>query len=569
MHMDRKTIVRTIAVMGIITMLGGLFGCSGNVGGKKNTLSGTWGAEGDGSNITWSVDKQTKTLKIEGTGAMADGHAPWHSYDNNISKYISNVEISEGITKIGDDAFYGMSNLTCDISIPSTVTVIGDFAFYGCSNLTGTIKFPEGLERIGDYAFEMCEKLTGTLEFPDKLTYIGMEAFSKCHGLNGELKFPQGITEIKNSTFYECAGLTGSVKIPEGVTNIGNYAFAGCTSLAGTLELPSTLKTIGMNAFMDCKFTGDLIVPENVTGIGPYAFFKCAFGGALELPDGLTEIYYDTFYSVPFESVKLPKNLVMIGTNAFENCNIKGELILPESLRFIGDAAFLENSGITKVKLPENLEFLGELAFYRLDKIGSEVVIPASTLYVGREAFGGEKEKELVYEGTDITSLEYPVRKVDGSFWKDYDPEAIEEAGTSGGSSGENCEPRETAVPTYEEYHGYGIFSDTVIKLLPDHIEISRMHNGEMEQIARVRVEIDDGNFLVELPEPFVYKDHIFEYFRYSYGYDGASVLAAGVKNEDTEEFKVFADWSVRYPESGWITQNMSEIFRSEWERTE
>ena len=46
--------------------------------------SGKCGAEGDGSNLTWSLDTETGVLKIEGKGAMKDYSntvsAPWYNY---------------------------------------------------------------------------------------------------------------------------------------------------------------------------------------------------------------------------------------------------------------------------------------------------------------------------------------------------------------------------------------------------------------------------------------------------------------------------------------------------------
>lgn len=94
-----------------------------------------------GADLTWYY--QDNVLVIKGTGAMADYDtsddlsaetiAPWRSYnDGELEDTIGWVIMDEGITYIGDNAFYSCNNLT-KIVIPSTVTEIGDAL--GGSNL--------------------------------------------------------------------------------------------------------------------------------------------------------------------------------------------------------------------------------------------------------------------------------------------------------------------------------------------------------------------------------------------------------------------------------------------------
>lgn len=94
--------------------------------------SGTCGADGD--NLTWTLDDAGK-LTISGTGAMMywenDGNVPWYSYRESIKT----VDIADGVTTIGNCAFYGCTSLK-SITIPSDVTMIGAFAFCDCSALT-------------------------------------------------------------------------------------------------------------------------------------------------------------------------------------------------------------------------------------------------------------------------------------------------------------------------------------------------------------------------------------------------------------------------------------------------
>ena len=59
--------------------------------------------------------------------------------------------------------------------IPNGVTSIGDGAFYDCDSLTG-ITIPDSVTSIGEFAFEDCSSLT-RITIPDSVTSIDSWAF--------------------------------------------------------------------------------------------------------------------------------------------------------------------------------------------------------------------------------------------------------------------------------------------------------------------------------------------------------------------------------------------------------
>ena len=97
-----------------------------------------------------------------------------------IGKKDTSFIIPDGVTSIGNEAFYDCDSLT-NITIPSSVTSIGDYAFYGCDSLT-SITIPSSVTSIGWYAFYSCDSLT-SITIPSSVTSIGNEAFVYCYNL--------------------------------------------------------------------------------------------------------------------------------------------------------------------------------------------------------------------------------------------------------------------------------------------------------------------------------------------------------------------------------------------------
>ena len=87
----------------------------------------------------------------------------------------------------------------------------------------------QGVTSIGDHAFWDCSGLT-SVTIPDGVTSIGGDAFSGCAALTS-VEIPNGVTAIGGSTFSNCIRLA-KVTIPKSVTSIGKNAFYYCESIA-------------------------------------------------------------------------------------------------------------------------------------------------------------------------------------------------------------------------------------------------------------------------------------------------------------------------------------------------
>ena len=132
-----------------------------------------------GENVTWTLTADG-TMTISGTGAMTDytydSRSPWYS----CRTYIKRVVMQQGVTSIGDHAFWDCSGLT-SVTIPDGVTSIGGGAFSGCTSLT-SVAIPSSVTEIGGSAFSGCTGLT-SVTIPDSVTSIDGYAFSGCDSL--------------------------------------------------------------------------------------------------------------------------------------------------------------------------------------------------------------------------------------------------------------------------------------------------------------------------------------------------------------------------------------------------
>ena len=375
--------------------------------------SGTCGAEGDGSNLTWTLDSEG-VLTISGNGDM-NGYgflsAPWH-----YSSEVKSAVIADGVTSIGNEAFYHCTSLT-SVTIPDSVTSIGDRVFSYCTSLTGiwvaegnshyssdasgvlfnkdkttlvqcpgafaAYTIPDSVTSIGRYAFYGCTSLT-SVTIPGSVTSIGVYAFDSCASLIS-VTIPDGVTSIGDSAFDYCTSLT-SVTIPGSVTSIGDSVFHHCTSLA-SVTIPDSVTSIGRYAFAYCKSLTSVAIPDGVTSIGEKAFSQCTSLTSVAIPDSVTSIGERAFYEcTSLTSVTIPDSVTSIGDSVFYHCTSLTSVTIPDSVTSIGDYAFSGCTSLTSVTIPDSVTSIGEGTFEDCTSLTS-VTIPDSETSIGDYAF--------------------------------------------------------------------------------------------------------------------------------------------------------------------------------------
>ena len=170
---------------------------------NANVQSGTYG-----TNITWTLENET--LTISGTGKLTkiDGiDFPWAE-----SNDIKILNVSNGITDIGDKAFYNMSNLQ-KVNLPDGLKSIGDWAFTNSD--IRRLRIPDSVESIGENAFS-CNNNCKKIVLSSNLKSVGVKAFSPLN--SGCIYLTGNAPKINDENWGEAPGVfSGSTIIyPKG-----------------------------------------------------------------------------------------------------------------------------------------------------------------------------------------------------------------------------------------------------------------------------------------------------------------------------------------------------------------
>ena len=346
-----------------------------------------------GDNAEWEY--AAGVLKITGTGTVdIEDESPWYSFSSDITDVI----ISEGITRIGDYSFNELTALK-EVTLPSTLLAIGGYAFCECTSLKH-ISLPENLTKIEMCAFLYC----GLTEIvvPERVTFIGASAFSRCNALK-TASLPSRNVEIRESIFAYCGNLQ-EVELPEDLNYLPLETFFGCREL-NELVLPEGITEIEKRCFMGC-YSLDIKLPESVTIIRGQAFDGCKSLSALSLPN-ITKIESHTFSGcTSLKSIDLGDKRIRIDVGVFEDCSSLESVSFHGTIEGLYEEAFqnctslksidfLEGTGITtiesstfkncdsliKVIIPEGVSSIKSGAFGDCDNL-VEIEIPKSVTYL-------------------------------------------------------------------------------------------------------------------------------------------------------------------------------------------
>ena len=392
-------------------------------------------------NLTWTLDAKG-TLTISGTGAMKDYNAAENLSPAYMNSDVKKVVIEDGVTSIGELAFFKCSSLT-NITIPDSVTCIEYAAFHGCSSLS-SITIPNSVTSIGVYAFVICSSLT-SITIPDGVTSIGYGAFSECSSLKTISLSCK--SSLKKSDFGEQANLV---------------SYTNQHLLTKTAAKAATCAESGNKEYWTCKHCGkyflsddtnpatatavelsETVIPalnhKNATTRGAVEPTETApgYSGDRYCPDcdtvfekGYTywnednltwKLYEDgtlnisgkgamknyNYYDNPSpasqkkDSVKkvvIEDGVTSIGNSAFDSCSNLTSITIPDSVSSIGNFVFYGCSSLTSITLSNNITNIGNSAFAGCSSLTS-ITIPDRVTSIEKYAF---------YNCSGLTSITIP-----------------------------------------------------------------------------------------------------------------------------------------------------------------
>lgn len=369
-----------------------------------------------GDNLTWSYDITTGNLTISGTGDMTDytssGNAPWSCF----SKYIKSLSIEEGVTSVGDYAFYNHASLE-NVSFPNSLTDAGAYTFSGCSALKAADLSNTGVTDIRICAFQNCNSLE-TVSFPDTLTAIASRAFYQNRALKKVDLSGTQVTSVGEYAFRYCRGME-SASFPDTLTTLGNYVFDSCTNLT-EIDLSGTqLTAIGICAISSCSALKKVTLPATLERLENYAFSSCSALTDINLQE--TKVSYiggSVFNGCrALRRVFLPECVSYLGSYAFGSCSMLEEIDLSNTeITAIPSYCFNNCTALKNVVFPSELTSLGDYAFQNCTGL-TEITIPSTVTSVGDRVFSGsDGVTEIRVEAKEIKSFSSNQQPTGGEF---------------------------------------------------------------------------------------------------------------------------------------------------------
>ena len=273
---------------------------------------------------------------------------------------------------------YPSGKTESSFEIPSSVKNINDYAFSNTS--LESITLPNGLEAINTGAFDRCKNLL-SVEIPQTVKEIGMFAFQNCAKITNVV-IPDQVKELKSFAFGYCINLR-DVNIGASVGEIDGSAFSGCASLQSFIVSKDNnaytaeggiLYSKDLTRLIRCPlalYSDEMILGDDILVIESNAFQNCGNIKKFKLPEGLKEIGSSAFDRCTMEAIVVPNSVEKIGMFAFQNCTNLKNFSIPDAVESIPTFMLAYCDSLEYLYIHKNVKSLESYAFTRAKKLNT------------------------------------------------------------------------------------------------------------------------------------------------------------------------------------------------------
>ena len=334
---------------------------------------------------------------------------------------LTNISLPNSIIEIGEKLFHNSGLVS--IEIPNSVTKICERAFSDCHYLESII-VPNSVTEIEQLAFEFCFKLTN-IEIPNSVASIGDAAFNYCNSLKSII-IPNSMTTISYGTFMNCSHLE-KVEIPNSIAVIDYAAFYYCRDLSeiicNALE-PPYCRDKGSSTFQSVpKSSCNLYVPEQSIEKYKEAHVWRSFQNINALNQSIQTGRCGNDISWTLDNYG---KLTLTGSGDMYDYTISrlapwySDFIsciqISDGIKTIGDYAFIDCTDLATVKLPKSIIYIGSQAFANCKNLKEITCEATNPPILWSDPFSGVD--------TEICHLYIPEQSIESyrgaAGWKDF-----------------------------------------------------------------------------------------------------------------------------------------------------
>lgn len=351
---------------------------------------------------------------------------------------LENVVLPATVEQIDDYAFEYCTKLGNPV-LPQSLAKLGESVFQGCRNIDGfavaqgnryfstadgiltdvdkhtliafpparsEANIPASIDSIGSYAFRYCNNLSA-VTIPSNVRVIGLYAFLYCYGLK-QVTLENGVQRIMDRAFYGCDSLN-TFHLPASIDSIGHWVFRNCHHIqkvtmsdanpkyqvVNNLLLSKDGKTLLQDILTEAETN---VVPPSVEETVKFAFYHSNMS-RLILPLTFKKLGNQSVYLCPnLKVVEIEEGLEHIDHFAFNGCSALESIHLPASLNKVGQAIFVNCTGLHNVTISDDskdfiiqdnmlLSKNGMKLLQQLTDDKETYTIPATVAAIGPTAF--------------------------------------------------------------------------------------------------------------------------------------------------------------------------------------